>query len=188
MNMRQLTIATLIVLSGSASASLQSMYCPQRAGYINLGMSQDQVIAACGQPLSKQDSNTPVMIKVPMQQLVYNNQGAPQVTYGNISINVATNNSGAMLQVNVVNNKVASIQINGNNSNAFSICGGVNIETGDPVTKVYNACGAPALTNQSYINQPVPSSTKPQLWLYKAGQFEPSHTLTFIDGKLQSID
>lgn len=176
-----------LLLSGPALAA-QSLYCPQHAGYINVGMGEDQVIAACGQPLSKQASNNPVMTKVPMQQLVYNNQGAPQVSYGNISINVATNNSGAQLQVNVINNKVASITLNGNSTNAFSICGGTNIAVGAPVASVYNACGSPALTNQSFILQPIPSTSKPQVWLYQPGQYQPTVSLTFVDGKLQSID
>jgi len=182
-----LSISLLLLLSSSAW-SVQSLYCPQRSGYINIGMSQDQVIAACGQPVSKQNSNNPVMKKVPMQQLVYNNQGAPQVSYGNISINVATNNSGAQLQVNVVDNKVASITMNGNSTNAFSICGGTNIAVGAPVSAVYNACGSPALNNESFIYQPIPSVTKPQIWLYQPGQYQPPVSLTFVDGKLQSID
>lgn len=187
MNRSQTSIAGLLLLSCSAW-SAQSLYCPQRSGYINVGMSQEQVIAACGQPLSKQDSNTPVMRRVPMLQLVYNNQGAPQVSYGNISINVATNNSGAQLQVNVINNKVASIVMNGNATNAFSICGGANIAVGSPVSTVYNACGSPALTNQSFVYQAIPSVTKPQIWLYQPGQYQRTVSLTFVDGKLQSID
>jgi hypothetical protein len=177
----------MFLLPWSAWA-VDQLYCPQHSGYINIGMTQDQVLAACGEPLSKQDSNTPIMQKVPMQQLFYNNQGAPQATYGRISINVAANNSGAQLQVNVVNNKVSSIIVNGGNSNAFSICGGTNVEVGDPINKVYNACGAPALVNKTYINQPIPSVSKPQIWTYKPDQYQPTFSLTFVDGKLQSID
>ena len=52
----------------------QAVYCPQNHGYINVGMTPDQVIAACGQPLSQQDSNQPVYQQIPVQQLFYNNQ------------------------------------------------------------------------------------------------------------------
>ena len=62
------------ILSLTASFAViadQSYYCPQNHGYINLGMTPDQVMAACGQPISQQDSKDPVYQKIPvhLQQL-----------------------------------------------------------------------------------------------------------------------
>ncbi|WED42351.1 DUF2845 domain-containing protein [Legionella cardiaca] len=165
----------------------QSIYCPQNHGYINLGMSVPQVLAACGQPLSRQQSNTPVMQKVPVLQLMYNNQGSQSAFYGVWSLPVGVN-SGAQLQVNIIDNKVSSVSLNGSNTNAFSICGGSMIQVGDPVSKVYGACGNPSLVNNTFINQPIESNQKPEIWTYQTDQFQTPFSLTFVNGKLQSID
>lgn len=185
---RQLFVTLgLISFSFNAMAGAQSYYCPENHGYINLGMTPDQVIASCGQPLSQQQSNQPVMQQVPVQQLMYNNMGSRKVFYGVWSIPTGTN-SGAQLQVNIVDNKVKSVNINGSGTNAFSICGGISIQVGDPVSKVYGACGNPSVVNNTFINQPLQSNTKPQIWIYQPGQYQSPITLTFVNGKLQSID
>ena len=163
----------------------QSLYCPQNHGYINIGMTTSEVISACGQPLSKQDSNQPILQKIPVQQLIYNNQGTSTAFYG--VWNVPTGSGGTALQVDVVNNRIKSIQVNGADSNAFSICNGANIQVGDQIGKVYGSCGSPSVVNNTYINQIVPTANKPQVWIYEPGQYQPPVSLTFVDGKLQSI-
>lgn len=188
----------LITLSAKALA-LESFYCPQNTGYITVGMTTDQVLAACGQPLSKQQSNAPAVQRVQVQQLLYNNQGAPKAFYGVWAIPVGNSNrgllqpfgsntGGAQLQVDIINNKVGAVKINGSDTNAFSICNDVNIETGDPASKVLANCGDPSLVNNTYINQPVATTQKPEVWIYQPGQYQPPISLTFVNGKLQSID
>lgn len=178
-------IASLVFSFNTFAA--QSFYCPQNHGYINIGMTPDQVIAACGQPLSKQQANSPVMQKVPVQQLVFNDAGAPKAFYGVWALPKGIN-SGAQLEVDIVDNKVKTIRINGSTSNAFSVCGGVSIQIGDPAGKVYGACGTPSVTNNTFINQPVLSNQRPEIWIYQPGQYQAPINLTFVNGKLQSID
>lgn len=185
MNYQYLTSLVFSLLPFSLVAD-QSLYCPQNHGYINVGMTSAQVISACGQPISKQDSNQPLLQKIPVQQLIYNNKGTGSGFYG--VWNVPTGNGGAQLEVDVVNNKVKSIKLNGGDTNAMSICGGRSIQAGDPVGKVYGACGSPSLVNNTFINQMVPTPQKPQIWIYQPGQYQPTVSLTFIDGKLQSIN
>jgi hypothetical protein len=185
----KLTLSTslaLAILPFSLFADSQSIYCPQNNAYINIGMTPDQVIAACGQPLSQQDSNQPVLQKIPVKQLVYNNMGASTAFYG--VWNMSTGERGSLLEVSIVNEKVRSIKLNSSDSNAISICGGNSIQVGDPASKVYYACGAPSVTNNTYINQVIPTAEKPKVWLYQPGQYQPSVTLTFVDGRLQSIN
>lgn len=177
---------SLFTLPFSLYADTQSIYCPQNHAYISVGMTPDQVIAACGQPLSQQDSNQPVTQKIPVQQLIYNNQGTSTAFYG--VWNVPTGSGGAQLEVNIVDKKVKSIKLNSSDSNAVSICGGNSIQIGDPVEKVYYSCGSPSLTNNTYINEIVPTAQKPQVWLYQPGQYQASVTLTFVNGRLQSIN
>lgn len=166
--------------------AVQSLYCPQNHSYIQPGMTLDQVIAACGQPLSQQDSPQPVYQKIPVQQLIYNNQGADTAFYG--VWNMPTGNGGTTLQIDVMNNKVRTIKLNGSDNNAFSICGGRSIEVGDPVSAVYAACGSPSVTNNSYAKFAIPSKTSPVVWIYQIDQYQPAISLTFVNGKLQSIN
>lgn len=187
MSSRLVVALGVISFSLNAMADVQSYYCPQNRGYISIGMTPDQVISACGQPISQQQSSQPVMQRVPVQQLMFNNAGAPTAFYGVWQIPTGTN-TGAQVQVNVVDGKVKSVNINGSGTNAFSVCGGTSIQVGDPVSKVYGSCGTPSVVNNSYINVPIQSNQKPQVWIYQAGDYQSPVTLTFVNGKLQSID
>lgn len=164
----------------------QSLYCPQNHGTIRVGMTPDQVIAACGQPSSMQESDQPVYRKVPVQQLIFNNQGTATAFYGPWTI--PTRATGSRLEVDVIDNKVKAIRMNGGEMNSFSICEGVPIQINDPVAKVYNACGSPSLVNNTFINTAIQSNDQPKIWIYQTTPYQPPIVLTFIDGKLQSIN
>lgn len=201
MKHRLMVLSGIILFPWTSWAGVQSLYCPQNHGYINIGMTQDQVVAACGQPLSKQQSSQPVTQKIPVKQLLYNNQGATKAFYGVWALPMGNSSQGlqpfggsggpdggAQLQVNIINDKVSSVTLNGSSTNGFSICNSTQINIGDPANKVYGACGSPTLINNSYINQAIPSATKPEIWVYQPGQYQSPVSLTFVDGKLQSID
>lgn len=193
----------LLTLSFNLFAATQSFYCPQNHGYVNIGMTPDQVISACGQPISQQESNQPVFQKIPMQQLMYNNAGASTAFSGVWQVpgtspagsgsayynvwNIPQPGSGAQLEVDIVNQKVKSIKLNGSDSNAVSICRGTNIQPGDPIQKVYGSCGSPSVVNNTYVNEIVPTAEKPLVWVYQPGEYQSSVTMTFVNGKLQSI-
>lgn len=163
-----------------------SYFCPQKHAYIKVGMTTDEVIAACGQPVSQQESNQPMLQKIPVQQLIYNNKGTQTAFYG--VWNIPTGSGGTGLEVDIVNNKIKAIRVGGSSNNAFSICQGIQLQIGDPVGKVYGACGGPALVNNTFINQVVPTQKKPQVWIYEPSQYQPTVSLTFVNGKLQSIN
>lgn len=188
------TLITLIIsLLAYSTAMAQPFYCPENAGYIDIGMTQDQVITACGQPLSKQQPNTPVTQKVPVQQLIYTAldtgsiyPGLNSAFYDQWSLQSGT--TGISLQVNVMNNKVSSVSINGNSANSTSLCGGTSIPIGANVNQVYAACGSPTMVNNTFINQIIPSNTRPEVWIYQFDQYQTPVSLTFVNGKLQSIN
>lgn len=175
----------LLILPGSSLADSQSYYCPQNHAYINLGMTPDEVIAACGQPLTQQESNQPVLQKIPVQQLIYNNLGTSTAFYG--VWNVPTGNGGVQLEIDIVNQKVRSIKLNSSDSNSVSVCQGANIQAGDPVQKVYSSCGSPSMVNNTFINEVVPTAEKPKIWVYQPGEYQSSVSMTFVNGRLQSI-
>lgn len=199
MRTREWICGSLLCFTALPTLAQDSIYCPQNHGYISVGMTTDQVLSACGAPTNKQESNQPVLQKVPVKQLIYRDQGATQVFYGPWSIPFGGGNPndgpnfrdkstvGATLQVNIKNNKVSSVLLNSASTNAFSICNNQSIQVGDPASTVYNACGAPSLVNETYVNEPIPSINKPEIWRYEV-PYQPSINLTFIDGKLQSIN
>lgn len=176
-----------------AVAQVSSFYCPTGHGYINLGMNKDQVIAACGQPSSIEKTNQSLIQQIPVTQLIYTNlnQGAPypglDVTYQMWSLGSGTTQVG--MQVNVINNQVSSIEVNGQSENAMSVCGGTPIQIGDSADSVYAACGSPAMVNQTYIKQPVRTrdNAKPETWVYIIDSYTAPFRLTFLNGILQSI-
>jgi hypothetical protein len=175
----------LMTLAFNSFAGMQSYYCPQNHGYVNIGMTPDQVISACGQPVSQQESEEPLMQKIPTQELIYNNLGTSTAFYG--VWNLPTGSGGTQLQVNVVNKKVRSINLGGSNTNALSVCQGANIQEGDPVSKVFAACGSPSVINNSFINEVVPTPEKPKVWIYQPGEYQSSVSMTFVNGRLESI-
>lgn len=190
---------SIVVLSASlftmstAFAQLQQLYCPQNSRYITIGMTQEQVVTACGQPLAKQQSNGPVTQKVPVKQLIYTALNTGSVYPGLNSAfynqwSLPSGTSGISVQVDVVNDKVSNVVINGSSTNAMSVCGGTGVQVGDSVNKVYNACGSPSMVNTSYINQQVPSNTRPEVWIYQVDKFQSPVSLTFVNGKLQGIN
>ncbi len=186
-----LGIFTSVLMPFGAFAA-QSMYCPGNHQYINVGMTQDDVIAACGQPVVKKTGNNPVVERIPVVQLIYTtlNQGAiyQGLTPVYTMFSLPSGSTGVSLSVDVIDNKVQGININGSSANASTLCGGIGLQIGDDVGKVYSACGSPSMVNNTYINKPLPSSAKPEIWIYQVNQYQPLFSLTFVNGQLQSID
>jgi len=182
-----LTIFANLVLAGD------SYYCAKNHAYINVGMTQDQVLASCGSPSSLRDSRGSVIQQIPMTQLIYTdiNKGAvffyPGIDRVYSLFSLPSGSTGNNITVNIINNQISSIKINGVNSNALSMCKQGSIQIGDSTSAVYNACGAPDNINQTYINRSVPSQQKPQVWIYESQNYQQGFTLTFINGILQSI-
>ncbi len=185
-------LASLLLISTQSIA----LFCPAQFKNIAPGMTEAEVLAACGAPLSKQQSTLPVQRKVPITQLYYNNQGAPgavvpPVTQNSIYYGLYANPTdirGNMLQVDIVDNKVYGIAMDGTSQNAFSICNGNMVQIGDPAGKVYGACGSPLLTNKTFILENIIDVPRPQIWIYQFSEFGSPARLTFVDGKLQSIE
>lgn len=163
-----------------------SMYCAANHAYIKLGMTVDQVIAACGHPTTQEDSKQPLSQKIPVQQLIYNNQGVSTAFYG--VWNLPTGSGGTGVQINIVDNVVRSVNVNGSESNSSSVCSGNQVQIGDPVAKVYSSCGSPDVVNNTFTEEIIPTAQKPVIWVYQFGQYQPPASLTFVNGKLQSIN
>ena len=169
-----------------------SYYCPATHGYIHLGMNSAQVISSCGQPTTVSQSKQAAEIKVPVTQLIYSSLNSGSTYYGLDATyqiwSLPSGSTGVTLQVNIMNDKITSVNLNGASNNATSVCGGTALQVGDSADSVYSACGSPSVTNQTYITQQVPGKAKPETWMYSAGPYQPSFHLTFLNGILQSIN
>ncbi|MDP3560287.1 MAG: DUF2845 domain-containing protein [Legionellaceae bacterium] len=163
-------------------------YCPQTHQYIHLGMTRQQVLSACGEPNHRAKSQEVAKIKIPVQQLIFNNAGTPDAFYGtfwSIPTGVTT---GAQLTIDIVNNKVYAIRINGNDNNEASLCGGAPISIGDPASKVSNSCGNPSVRNQSFMYQNLPGDIHPEIWTYITNPYQAPMELTFVNDSLETIE
>lgn len=178
-------IGVVVFLVPLLALAADSYYCPQNSGNIKVGMTMDQVIKACGDPISKKESKDPLTKKVPVLQLIYNNVGADTAFYDTWTIR--TGSGGTELQINVIDDIVREVKVDDGDSNAATICEGETIDVGDDVSKVYNACGGPSMVNETFIEVVVETKDKPQIWIYQSSQYTKPVSLTFADGKLQSI-
>ena len=94
---------------------------------------------------------------------------------------------GTSIEVSLVDDQITSIKLNSSSTNALSICKGGQVQIGDSLSELYNACGTPSNINNSYINRPIPKTDNPEVWTYVVGEYQPNFTLTFINGILKSI-
>lgn len=170
-----------------------SIYCPQNHELIKIGMTADEVLSACGQPNSKHAARGQATKQVDVKQLIYTElnkgsiySGLDDAFYSQWSL--PSGSTGASLEIDIIDGKVTSIRVNGSSSNKMSLCQNGNINVGNPISHVYNACGSPSAINHTYINEPIPSDHKPQIWIYQADSYQPIINLTFVNGRLQSID
>ncbi len=187
-----IVVALTMSLSPLLANAAQSMYCPGNHTYINTGMTAAEVLSACGEPISKNQSNHPVVERIPVTQLIYTtlNQGAiyQGLTPVYTMFSIGSGSQGISLSIDIINNKVQGMSINGSSSNASTLCQGVTLQKGDDISQVYSACGSPSMVNNTYINKAVPSTAKPEVWIYQIDQYQPLFSLTFVNGQLQSIE
>ena len=180
----------LCLLSGIIYADDQ-FYCPQHHAYINVGMSPEQVIDACGEPLFKQQSNDPVVERIPTTQVFYTNLNRGAVYQGwDMIYNTWTLPSGELnssIQVDFIDNKVSKMIINNSQTNVLTVCGGKSIQKGDPLNYVISTCGTPSMINHSFVSSVVRQDAKPEVWMYKIDEYRDPLNLTFVNGILQSI-
>jgi hypothetical protein len=190
----RLTAFCIIVACGMAhSVQARIIYCAHGAGYIRVGMTENQVLSMCGQPTSIKTSHQPATHKVDMTQLIYTTvaqtnpyPGLQNAVYTKWSLPSGLQ-SAFSYQISLIKNKVVAVQINGANGNAIDICGGNKIQVGDELSDVISMCGTPNATNTTYINQPIPGTLKNETWTYQF-DYQPPFDLTFINGSLESID
>lgn len=191
MRSKILTLAALSFMSFNLLAA-QSIYCPLHQRYVNVGMTVADVVAACGEPVNKLDSDRPNIQRIPVKRLIYIELNKGSVYSGLNSTydmwSIPSGSKGVSLEVDIINNRVTAVNINGGGNNTMDICQNGNVSIGNTEAQVNAACGSPDMVNNTYIDQAIPSKNPPQIWIYQVNQYQPPFSLTFVDGKLQSIN
>ncbi len=187
--------ATVMFAFSSIGFATDSFYCPKTYQFIQIGMSADAVISHCGNPTSKAVSNQPVQNKVPMTQLIFNSMGSKvtpvintqfiQQSQSNVRFGI---DNGVNIEIDIVDNKVQDIKMNGNSTNSFSLCNETLIQVGDPISMVNLNCPNPSVVNQTFLLKNVQTQNKPELWTYQFDSFSPPLQLLMVDGVLNQIN
>jgi hypothetical protein len=198
----------LISINTYATQALHNFYCPQGNNLVQIGMTAAQVQSACGQPQYLQDNTNRLVQNVPVIRLTYNNINKGSVYFWNLNkvYNAFSLPSGTIitpLTVLIINNKVKSINFNGNAVESTGACAyagstsfagnqspvsNVSIQIGDPMNKVIASCGNPDFTDHSFMQIPIDAGDKPERWVYQLDRYSPAFYLLFIHGVLEGIE
>lgn len=193
MKYRSAKVLAVILYLQASYALADSYYCPEKHGYINTGMTMDQVLAACGEPrVRKTSEDTRVSARVPVKQLLYTElnhghafPGLVPAFYDNWSL--PSGSHGIVLQFDIIDGKVDDMRMNNSSTNAITVCGGNPVTVGSNEVAIYNACGNPSMINYTWVERVIPSNKKPEVWIYRMDQYQPEVRLTFVEGILQII-
>lgn len=173
-----------LVITGNQAFADNSVYCPHNSQTIQIGMTQAQVLNACGKPKAQQESQQYGTKKVPVTQWYYKFGSYPSGR-GTYQFRAGTNDATSLI-ISFQNGKVQSISLEGKEMPAATVCS-QPINQGDTMAAVNYACGSPAFTNQTYTEISTGQSVKASTWVYQFDPYQPAVTLTFSNGILQSI-
>ena len=184
---RNIFLVIMLCITSVSFANTNSMYCATKGGFIQLGMSMEQVIQACGEPINKSKILVPNMRKIKVIQLIYRISSMA----GRDSYKYEFNPGGSTtfnLMITIVADKVSNISYNNANTNGASVCQNGPIAIGYTLAQVRQSCGDPDGINHSFQNIPQGNApVKQETWSFKDGQYGKSFTLTFKNGILESI-
>jgi hypothetical protein len=189
---KHICMLSLFFIATSSFAEQKPFYCPQKHGYARIGMTESEVLAACGQPSLKEKSNQAAVEQVPVTQLIYTTLNPDPVYRGYKLVyrmwSLPIGASGSSLEVDIINKKITAIRFNGESTNASSVCNNRSFAVGDLADMVFTACGNPSHVNRTFINRKIKSKSKPVTWIYNADPYQPTFRLIFLDGKLRAIE
>ena len=187
--------------------AMDGFYCAQKHSFIHVGMTIDEVLQNCGMPQMRQEGGN-IVRNQPVTRLSYNNMYKGPVYYWDLNkvyqiFSIPSSANYSSVTVDIVDNKVRSVLLNGNSVQGTTACqypgttqfggnpsysNGSTIAVGDSYEQILSACGSPDYTDQTFTPIPVSKSDKPELWIYKVDQYNPSYHLIFTNGVLREIE
>lgn len=189
---KHICMLSLFFIAASSFAEQQPFYCPQKHGYARIGMTESEVLAACGQPTLKEKSKQAAVEQVPVTQLIYTTLNPDPVYRGYKLVysmwSLPIGSQGSTLEVDIIDKKIVAIRFNGESTNASSVCDNRSFAVGDVADTVFTACGNPSHVNKTFINRKINSKSKPVTWVYNSDPYQPTFRLIFLDGTLRAIE
>ncbi|NKB46595.1 MAG: DUF2845 domain-containing protein [Legionellales bacterium] len=190
-NLLKVGIASVALLSQSMLwAQMETFYCPTGGQYANKGMSEAQVIAACGEPDAKQLLDEPAMQQEKVEEIIYALPIENLYEYNRI-MNPKRGGGGYIpISFTILKNKVVSIEVDDDEVESTSLCQrrGVQVKIGDTRRRVISLCGNPSFTNKTTRSIPLGDGNVPvSIWTYDFGPYQPKAYMRFIGEKLDSI-
>jgi hypothetical protein len=152
-------------------------------GWIEEGMTQDDVIAACGQPDQQtQDENSGKQLQT-TQYWTYQKQTVQDMSEGN-AVNMTI--SPTILVVEIRNNKITRLALNGNFVSSANCPEGGLLNVGEDDDVIVSRCGS--ATQVSYQNETVDSSAPPNIiWTYQSANGAAPLQIQFQNGVVSQI-
>jgi hypothetical protein len=192
-----LNAAILLLGQNMLWAQTESFYCP-KGQYVNKGMSEEQVVAACGEPVTKELLDEPAMKQEQVEELIYTLPADFLQEFNRI---LEPPRAGGHVTVvfTIMDGKVSSIEVDDKEFSSTGICGkrkvtdvrtvGVaTISIGDSRRKVFTRCDRPSFVNKATRPVPLGDGNVPvSIWTYDFGPYQPKVYMRFIDEKLDSV-
>lgn len=202
-------ISLLAVIAPLEASSAQQLYCPNSWTIVNLGITEAQAEQLCGSPTNKTESRESVAKTYPVEQYYYTidygsrytneaftargaianqqqrfNQGVDTVLgQNNSSLNVRIN-----LVITVIEDRINNIRADNQDITSTTLCSdGIELQVGDSVSSLLQACGEPALVNRSTQSFQTGEVSDVTTWVYSGGQYQANSTFKFIDGVLAEV-
>jgi hypothetical protein len=188
---KHIGLLSLLLITTTSFAEQAPFYCPQKHGYVRIGMTESEVLNACGQPSSIEKSKQAAVEQVPVTQLIYTTLNPNPVYEGYKLVyrmwSLPIGSQGSSLEVDIIDQKITAIRFNGESTNASSVCDNRSFAVGDLADTVFTACGNPSHVNQTFVNRRIQSKSKPVTWVYSSDPYQPTFRLIFLDGRLRAM-
>ena len=159
---RCLTLLMLCCVSVVANADFM---CPSTYKYINVGDNEGQVLASCGEPVSKNKKEEILAENMSLETLVF-------------TLN------DARYELTFTDNRLIRIKSPQGDIESLDACRGEPVRKGASIYDVTSFCGEPVNRFSGKVTSE-PSKVKAEEWFYRFGTKQV--TLHFIEGALHDI-
>ncbi len=174
------------------SSSVWAAFCSSSQGnnWIDLGMSEQEVQAACGQPTAIQVSDDRSKQLKSTQYWTYQTQKAsplypPKAPLSNGVDQLTVGSDSLTVQIN--QNQVSQLAMNGHLLKEASCPQGGALSLGDSADRVLALCGRPNVVSTQHEEVDV-AGPQTKNWVYSSGQGQSSLQIEFSDGVVSKID
>lgn len=188
----------------------QQYYCPNSWTPVAIGSSESVVEQLCGSPTNKTESREALSETHPVEQYFYT------VSYGSTNANEfftgrnaianqqqrydrgvdailgQSSNTGLNTQVNlvvtVIENQVNNIRIDNQDVTSTTLCqDNIQVQVGDPVSTLLQACGDPSLVNRTTQSFQTGEVSDINTWVYDNSPYQPTSVFKFAGGTLAEV-